>query len=101
MVQPVGCGCLRGGGAGRTQGLVGSARCRRGGQAAGVRAQACGRGERASRAGVHLAYPLERGCYLSGCSSQAFQAVQQKRYDAFMQAFEHVTHRIDPIYKVR
>ncbi len=30
---------------------------------------------------------------------QAFQAVQQKRYDAFMQAFEHVAHRIDPIYK--
>lgn len=30
---------------------------------------------------------------------QAFQTVQQKRYDAFMQAFEHVAHRIDPIYK--
>jgi hypothetical protein len=33
-------------------------------------------------------------------ATEAFQAVQQARYDAFTAAFEHVARRIDPIYKV-
>ncbi|KAL4421458.1 hypothetical protein ABPG75_010749, partial [Micractinium tetrahymenae] len=35
----------------------------------------------------------------SKAATEAFQAVQQARYDAFMAAFEHVAARIDPIYK--
>lgn len=35
----------------------------------------------------------------SKAATEAFQAVQQARYDAFTAAFEHVAARIDPIYK--
>ncbi len=33
-------------------------------------------------------------------AAETFQAVQQRRHDAFSTAFEHVAARIDPIYKV-
>lgn len=42
---------------------------------------------------------LEAARRESKAATEAFQTVQQKRYDAFMQAFEHVAHHIDPIYK--
>lgn len=38
---------------------------------------------------------------LPQAATEAFQAVQQARYDAFTAAFEHVAARIDPIYKAR
>lgn len=34
-------------------------------------------------------------------AAEAFQEVQQRRYDAFTAAFGHVAKRIDSIYKVR
>ena len=43
---------------------------------------------------------LEAARRESKAATEAFQAVQQRRYDAFTSAFEHVAAHIDPIYKV-
>jgi hypothetical protein len=43
---------------------------------------------------------LEAARRESRAATEAFQTVQQSRYDAFTAAFEHVAQRIDPIYKV-
>ncbi|EFN54639.1 hypothetical protein CHLNCDRAFT_52951 [Chlorella variabilis] len=42
---------------------------------------------------------LEAARRESKAATEAFQAVQQRRYDAFTSAFEHVAAHIDPIYK--
>ncbi len=34
-------------------------------------------------------------------AKQAFEKVKRERYDRFMRCFEHVSNRIDDIYKVR
>lgn len=33
-------------------------------------------------------------------AKQAFERVKKQRYDCFMQCFDHVSNRIDEIYKV-
>jgi structural maintenance of chromosome 1 len=42
---------------------------------------------------------LEAARGVQRTAAEAFQAVQQRRHDAFTAAFEHVAARIDPIYK--
>ncbi|KAI3423850.1 hypothetical protein D9Q98_009684 [Chlorella vulgaris] len=42
---------------------------------------------------------LETARRESKAATEAFQAVQQRRYDSFTAAFEHVAAQIDPIYK--